>query len=1572
MFFKKIMDKFFRRMILHYKSIIFKSILFTLSFITLEANTVTINNVSTINVWGNITTTVDSDISFAGTTSYSNGYLEYSLDSADSTDTFGINVDSNNILNGAISVIGSVIYQGNGIGVDKIGTIDSIRNGQNGQPLRINFNASLISNSDFELGNTTGWSITNTRYPNNVTLLDGQLIPIDVDDLSVDSNGDGYGTINVAQENSMSYASEVTSLEKHSGNYALRLYNSGNISFTNLTNSESNYGSIHGPYVNSTDFHANMGDSLSFYWKAANGGDWYEVLGYLKNVDTGVRTLIFSQRGALQDWTLAAISVPVTGNYQFEFVCGTYDASGGYAVGASLYIDDITILNFAIDDTIVTNIARHINYKSETIISSSRDLNISVKTTDGILSTVTTTLTVLLDTDGDGIENNTDTDDDNDGVLDVSDAFPLDENESVDTDNDGTGNNTDLDDDNDGTLDMSDAFPLDENESTDTDNDGIGNNADLDDDNDGISDILELAYELDPLDPSDADEDNDGDGISNRDEINAGSNINESNLVKAQIKGNLINASVKIFQIEEDGNTTFLFEENTDIEGEFDGHGLSLDSEKFYIYEVSGGVDANNSFINHGTIRAIVKGSSIQLNAFTVSVASEILYLLSVKEIKYTYDVSTLQTTLDNNSKIIFDADIDGNGYINSNDSLHFEYSRDKDKLNSFRYNTIDNMLIDIYDNNILSFTDEVNMNRFKSFDFDGNITYARNIILSSDNQKAYLLDRSLGFSILDISNSSNPSILASLNIGINLEKIILSHDGTIAYISDTYTGLHIVDISNPLHPILLGSYDDMNANADSRTNDIALSPDGRKIYVVGHEYTEELLDNGYTSSTWDYSNGLKVISVSNSASPSLLGTFNTQGSPNGIAVSPDGTKVYVANYVHGIQIMNVTNPASIVFLTPDDVATADAHGDDIVLSNDGTKAFYTTQGASGISIKDITDPSNIISLPSYNLAGNVFILSDDSTKLYATSSNMAGDEKLTVYDVSDTSINPVRIMSYAIIENTSAIELSSDGTKIYLINNVELQVIDISNPPSALLQSYDINYTVRNVAVSNDEKKAYIATYDGGLKIIDTTDPIHPSLLKTYVANYVYDVVLSNDETKAYIAAGSNGLQIIDITNPDSVLLLGTYDYDTGNGATNVSLSDDGSTIYLGVYNQLYIIDISDPSNLSLLGTYDSDGYVKSTTLSSDGTKVYIASDSRGVEVLDITNPALPFLIKQFYTGGDTEDIKLSNDETKLYVISSNYFSHGNFKVIDISNLDTPLNLGSFTLQGNAYSLDISNDGNRVYVADDYFGMKVIDISNSSFPSLLISLPVGGRLNSVTLSATNAKAYLGNSNGLQIIDLEISHSIVESDIDSDGVIDRKDAFPTDPNESLDNDMDHIGDNADLDDDNDGMLDDYEIANGLDSLDASDAIIDSDSDGYTNLEEYTAGTDPQDASSNIFSLSIIGTTKYFSQSAGTKGVRIFADDNTYIGSLTLSDGTIFSVDGIYEINRNVLTINRINPSEATLELTYLGENNRVIHFDLSTGSIENIESFFYETEAERDASLDKINLNPSLILYILN
>jgi len=99
--------------------------------------------------------------------------------------------------------------------------------------------------------------------------------------------------------------------------------------------------------------------------------------------------------------------------------------------------------------------------------------------------------------------------------------------------------------------------------------------------------------------------------------------------------------------------------------------------------------------------------------------------------------------------------------------------------------------------------------------------------------------------------------------------------------------------------------------------------------------------------------------------------------------------------------------------------------------------------------------------------------------------------------------------------------------------------------------------------------------------------------------------------------------------------------------------------------------------------------------------------------------------------------------------------------------------------------------------------------------------------------------------------------SITQLDTDGDGVVDTQDAFPTDPTEWSDADADGVGDNADTDDDNDGLLDIVENQLGTDPLVIDDQTtglmgtrIDTDGDGVSDYYEINiSGTDPHDQAS---------------------------------------------------------------------------------------------------------------------------
>jgi hypothetical protein len=99
------------------------------------------------------------------------------------------------------------------------------------------------------------------------------------------------------------------------------------------------------------------------------------------------------------------------------------------------------------------------------------------------------------------------------------------------------------------------------------------------------------------------------------------------------------------------------------------------------------------------------------------------------------------------------------------------------------------------------------------------------------------------------------------------------------------------------------------------------------------------------------------------------------------------------------------------------------------------------------------------------------------------------------------------------------------------------------------------------------------------------------------------------------------------------------------------------------------------------------------------------------------------------------------------------------------------------------------------------------------------------------TVEATCGSDGLDNNSTPADFDGDHICDLMDADDDWDGVDDDVDAFPYDPSEWNDNDMDGIGDNADTDDDNDNWFDSVESDCGTDPMNETSIPDDFDIDG---------------------------------------------------------------------------------------------------------------------------------------------
>jgi PGF-pre-PGF domain-containing protein len=355
-------------------------VLITASFVPVQALVPTISNLNNPVIEKQNVTVIDSDVSISNPdgTGFGGGYIEFSLANSGIYDDFNVTSSGTPNTNGEISVSGSDVYIGNGTATNKIGTINSTFNGQDGQKLLINFvaeTATLPTNNNFETGNTSGWTINTTVSSVTST---PELLAAITNDTDLSNTGD------IANQNS------IIDTDASQGTYSLKIYNSGTTA--------SGYGNIWGPSATSSSFTASAGSNILFDWKATQTSDYYIAYALLVDNQHGTTIVLFANESMSSNWQTEEVIVSQDSNdLQFQFILGGYDYSGGKAVGASMHIDNIRALSLA--DSVVTSLSRAVTYNytggspSGNVVSG-RTLTITTLDKDGESASSTATISV--------------------------------------------------------------------------------------------------------------------------------------------------------------------------------------------------------------------------------------------------------------------------------------------------------------------------------------------------------------------------------------------------------------------------------------------------------------------------------------------------------------------------------------------------------------------------------------------------------------------------------------------------------------------------------------------------------------------------------------------------------------------------------------------------------------------------------------------------------------------------------------------------------------------------------------------------------------------------------------------------------------------------------------------------------------------------------------------------------------------------------------------------------------------------------------------------------------------------
>jgi uncharacterized protein (TIGR03437 family) len=238
----------------------------------------------------------------------------------------------------------------------------------------------------------------------------------------------------------------------------------------------------------------------------------------------------------------------------------------------------------------------------------------------------------------------------------------------------------------------------------------------------------------------------------------------------------------------------------------------------------------------------------------------------------------------------------------------------------------------------------------------------------------------------------------------------------------------------------------------------VAITPDGSKAYITNNgDPSVSVINTG--------ANTVAITITTNSSSnPPPPGYLS---SPRGIAITPDGTRVYVANASNGILVIDtLTNSVVAAFPTG-----CDAY--DVAITPDDTQAYVTNNCDNTVSVVNIaSNPNKIVATISVGRSPQGVDIAPDDKHAYVA--NWA-DSTVSVIDTTTHSVTTI-----AGFANPVTVAVAPDGSRAYvvggydgimLINTTDNTVTD-TNVSSPL-----VLHRTLGVAFTQNGAKAYVPT---------------------------------------------------------------------------------------------------------------------------------------------------------------------------------------------------------------------------------------------------------------------------------------------------------------------------------------------------------------------------------------------------------------------------------------------------------------------------------------------------------------
>ena len=290
---------------------------------------------------------------------------------------------------------------------------------------------------------------------------------------------------------------------------------------------------------------------------------------------------------------------------------------------------------------------------------------------------------------------------------------------------------------------------------------------------------------------------------------------------------------------------------------------------------------------------------------------------------------------------------------------------------------------------------------------------------------------------------------------------------------------------------------------------------------------------------------------------PVVKSTIEVGSSPTAVAVSPDGTRLYVATGVDdSVSVMTATGV----------LVTSIAVGDNpqaLVLSPDGTRLYVANMGSANVSVIDTTG-NTVVATISVGTAPRGVAMAPSGNRLYVSNS---GSNNVSEIDTTNNTVVTTIPVGTAPI----GLGVSPNGLYLYVANygSANVSVIYTSTRQSVEGWPQGVGFEPLGVAVGSNGY-AYVTRFgSSGVVVISGIFKLAANTVPALPSGYVdtggrpSGVAVSPDGSTVYVANNAGGENSVSVLNSATLTRIATVP--VGSSPFGIAAAATGGLVYVG-----------------------------------------------------------------------------------------------------------------------------------------------------------------------------------------------------------------------------------------------------------------------------------------------------------------------------------------------------------------------------------------------------------------------